>query len=146
MTHLRLSPNTKKLIGIIKAAQQYLQIDDDTYRHILMRLTGKRSATKLTLQELETVREYFHEQGYPRKVAKKHGRKPNVSKTKKMVLSKIEALLTDAGRPWTYAEAMAKRMFRRQALEWLTLDELSDLMKALIIDAKRREKNGSQSR
>lgn len=141
-----LSPNAKKMVGIIKAAQQYLKIDDETYRSILERLTGKRSATKLSLKELEMVRDYLHDQGYPRKTIKKYGRRPNVPATKEAVLSKIEALLTEAGRPWSYAQAMAKHMFKRDELEWLDFDELSSLMKALIIDAKRRADNGSQSR
>ncbi|CAG9412267.1 MULTISPECIES: gp16 family protein [Providencia] len=141
-----LSPNAKKLVGVIKAAQHYLQIDDETYRSILGRLTGKRSSTTLSLKELELVRDYFHEQGYPRKTAKKYGRRPRVPLTRETMLKKIEALLADAGRPWEYAEAMGKHMFKREKIEWLTFDELSNLMKALIIDAKRRAKNGSQSR
>ncbi|UPQ37726.1 regulatory protein GemA [Providencia rettgeri] len=140
------SPNAKILIGIIKAAQQYLKLDDETYRSILVRMTGKNSAKKLTLDELSQVRDYLHEQGYPRKSAKKYGRRPNVPATRESILSKIEALLADAGRPWEYAESMAKNMFKREKIEWLTFDELSNLMKALIIDAKRRAKNGYQNR
>ncbi|EOV8087099.1 gp16 family protein [Providencia rettgeri] len=140
------SPNAKILIGIIKAAQQYLKLDDETYRSILVRMTGKNSAKKLTLDELSQVRDYLHDQGYPRKSKRKYGRRPSVPATREAILSKIEALLSDAKRPWSYAEAMAKRMFDREKIEWLTFDELSNLMKALIIDAKRRAKNGSQSR
>lgn len=139
------STNKKILIGVIKAAQQYLKFDDETYRSILVRMTGKNSAKKLTLDELSQVRDYLHDQGYPRTSAKKYGRRPNVPATRESILSKIEALLADAGRPWEYAESMANHMFGREKIEWLTFDELSNLMKALIIDAKRRAKNGSQS-
>ncbi|WP_338322625.1 phage protein GemA/Gp16 family protein [Morganella morganii] len=62
----------QKLVGIIKAAQQYLKMDDETYRSVLVRLTGKDSATKLTLDELGIVRDYFHAQGYPRRSPKKY--------------------------------------------------------------------------
>lgn len=140
------SPNAKILIGIIKAAQQYLKLDDETYRSILVRMTGKDSAKKLTLDELSQVRDYLHDQGYPRKSKRNYGRRPNVPATREAILSKIEASLSEAKRPWSYAEAMAKRMFEREKIEWLTFDELSNLMKALIIDAKRRAKNGSQNR
>lgn len=133
-----LTPNAKKLVGIIKAAQQYLKMDDETYRSVLVRLTGKDSATKLTLDELGAVRDYFHTQGYPRRSPKKYGRKPNVPVSKKSVLNKIEALLADAGRPWEYAESMAKRMFNRQKIDWLNHDELVKLMQALAVDQKRR--------
>lgn len=133
-----LTPNAKKLVGIIKAAQQYLKMDDETYRSVLVRLTGKDSATKLTPDELGTVRDYFHTQGYPRRSPKKYGRKPNVPVPKKSVLNKIEALLADAGRPWEYAESLAERMFNRQKIDWLTHDELVKLMQALAVDQKRR--------
>ncbi|HDU8650683.1 TPA: regulatory protein GemA [Morganella morganii subsp. morganii] len=133
-----LTPNAKKLVGIIKAAQQYLKMDDETYRSVLVRLTGKDSATKLTLDELGAVRDYFHTQGYPRRSLKKYGRKPNVPVSKKSVLNKIEALLADAGRPWEYVESMAKRMFNRQKIDWLDHDELVKLMQALAVDQKRR--------
>ncbi|EMJ4843306.1 gp16 family protein [Morganella morganii] len=133
-----LTPNAKKLVGIIKAAQQYLKMDDETYRSVLVRLTGKDSATKLTLDELGIVRDYFHAQGYPRRSPKKYSRKPNVPVSKKSVLSKIEALLADAGRPWEYAESMAERMFNRQKIDWLDHDELVKLMQALAVDQKRR--------
>ncbi|EPF8142598.1 phage protein GemA/Gp16 family protein, partial [Providencia rettgeri] len=96
--------------------------------------------------ELSQVRDYLHDQGYPRKSKRKYGRRPNVPATREVILSKIEALLSEAKRPWSYAEAMAKHMFKREKIEWLTFDELSNLMKALIIDAKRRAKNGSQNR
>ncbi|WP_272693073.1 gp16 family protein [Providencia sp. PROV077] len=134
-----MSPNSKTLIGIIKAAQKYLNIDDETYRSILVRMTGKDSAKKLTLDELSQVRDYLHDQGYPRKSARKHGRRPRVTASRQLILDKIEALLTDAGRHWNYAKSMANHMFKRQEIEWLTSSELTKLMQALAKDADRRK-------
>lgn len=134
-----MTPNAKKLIGAIKAGQAFLRWDDATYRQTLERLTGKCSATRCTLEELQSVKEYMHTAGFPRQ-PRKHGRRPSVASSRKAVLSKIEALLADAGRPWGYAESMAKRMFNRERVDWLTTDELTRLMQALIIDAKRRGK------
>jgi phage gp16-like protein len=57
------------------------------------------------------------------------------------MLSKIEALLADAKRPWNYAEKMCDHMFQVKRVEWLTDEQLTKLMQALAIDAKRR-KNG----
>lgn len=134
------STNKKILIGVIKAAQQYLKLDDETYRSILVRMTGKDSAKKLTLDELSQVRDYLHDQGYPRKSPRKHGRRPSVPVTRESVLRKIEALLAEAKRPWDYAESMGKHMFNgKQRLEFLTFGELTKLMQALAIDAKRRK-------
>lgn len=132
-----MTPNAKKLIGGVKAGQKFLAWDDALYRQTLHRLTGKTSATKCSLDELKTVIDYMHKAGFPRQ----HGRRPSVSRDKKTTLRKIEALLADAGRQWAYAESMARHMFNgRQAIEWLTDDELYRLMQALVIDQKRREK------
>lgn len=132
--------NAKALIGVIKTGQSYLQWDDVTYRSVLARLCdGKTSATKCTLGELEKVREYMHEQGFPR-TAKRHGRRPKVAQSRESILAKIEALLAEAKRPWNYAEGMAAHMFKQHVIEWLTVEQLSSLMKALIIDAKRRSR------
>ncbi len=136
------TPNARGLIGAIKAGQAHLGWDDATYRAALERLTGKTSATKCTLDELQTVREYMHEQGYPRRTAKKTGRRPNVAATRSPQLGKIEALLTEAGRPWDYAVSMANHMFKIQQVEWLTTEQLTKLMQALIIDAKRHGRGG----
>lgn len=130
-----MTPNAKKLVGAIKAGQAFLGWDDALYRQTLHRLTGKTSATKCSLDELKTVREYMHNAGFPRQ----HGRRPNPARERAAITRKIEALLSDAGRPWDYAESMARRMFSRERMEWLTTDELTKLMQALIIDAKRRE-------
>ncbi|MBG6243254.1 MAG: regulatory protein GemA [Candidatus Symbiopectobacterium sp. Dall1.0] len=129
----------RRMIGAIKAGQTALGWDDVTYRSVLARLTGKSSSTQCTVSELGQVKEYMHQQGYPRK-AKKHGRKPSVPASKKTVLGKIEALLADAKRPWQYAETMAQHMFGVRYVDWLDSQQLTKLMQALIIDAKRRQK------
>lgn len=134
-----MTPNAKKLVGAIKAGQAFLGWDDATYRATLNRLTGKTSATRCSLEELQTVKEYMHTAGFPRQ-SRKHGRRPSVPKTREAMLSKVEAQLADAGRPWSYAEGMAKRMFKRERVDWLTTEELTKLMQALDYDAKRRAK------
>lgn len=137
-------PFQRGLIGAIKAGQAWLDWDDATYRSVLARLCdGKTSSTKCSLDELKRVREYMHEQGFPRQSGR-HGKRPKVASSRTAVLSKIEALLADAGRKWKYAETMCEHMFKVKRLEWLETEQLSSLMQALIIDAKRRanrEKN-----
>lgn len=134
-----MTKNSKALIGAIKAGQSWLGWDDSTYRSVLLRLTGKDSSTRCSLDQLQSVREYMHEQGYPRKTSPKHGRKPKVAAGRQGILGKIEALLTDAGRKWDYAEAVALRMFDKKTLEWLTDEQLTKLMQALIMDNRRRK-------
>ncbi len=137
-----MTPNAKGIIGAIKAGQAFLGLDDATYRQMLSNLTGGKTSCKAcSLDELRRIREYMHQQGFPRSSAR-HGRRPKVARSKKTVLSKIEALLTEAKRPWGYAQGIAVNMFQQPVLEWLTVEQLSSVMKSLIIDAKRRAKRG----
>ena len=50
-----MSNNSKRGIAKIKMAQKFLNMDDDTYRALLLRLTGKDSATNLTEAQQTTV-------------------------------------------------------------------------------------------
>jgi phage gp16-like protein len=123
------------LIKVIHTGKKSLGWDDETYRAVLARVTGKRSARDCSEAELESVVRYMRGQGFA--PAAKTGRRPRVSADHKLMLGKIEALLAEAGRPWKYAESMAKRMFKRDTLEWLTIEQLTSLMNALQYDAKR---------
>ncbi|AXF75189.1 regulatory protein GemA [Erwinia tracheiphila] len=130
----------QKLIRVLHTGKSALNWDDETYRAVLARFTGKTSSTKCTVAELESVLEHMHQSGFPR-CNPRRGRRPHVARSREDVLAKIEALLTVSARPWQYAEAMARHMFEgRQAVEWLTDEELFKLMQELIADQKRRQK------
>ncbi|EDR2284951.1 regulatory protein GemA [Salmonella enterica] len=135
-------PVAKRLIGAIKAGQSFLGWDDATYRGVLCRLTGKRSSTKCSIRELEDVKEYMHSQGFPRKAPKGKGRRPNVAKCRKTILSKIEALLAEGGLSWAYAEGIASHMYKQHVIEWLNDEQLYGVMVALIKQARRQGRSG----
>jgi len=52
-------------------------------------------------------------------------------------MSKIEAFLAEAGRPWSYADGMAKRMFKVERLTFCTPVHLNKIIAALTYDARR---------
>ncbi len=133
-----MTDRRKAMIAKIKIAQQQLQMADDSYRAMLARLAdGKTSSTKLTLQQLDDVLAEMKRLGFVQKPAQKHGRRPRTKDTRETIMAKIEAQLTTAGRPWSYAHAMAKRMYKIEKLEWLEYEQLHGLMVALVYDAKR---------
>lgn len=130
----------RRLTQLIHIGKAELGWDDAMYRSALSRLTGKTSTTRCTLDELESVLAYLKAQGFQPKAAKQHGRRPRVALQRKQVLSKIEALLTEANRPWGYAEKMAQHMFKIHFIDWLSDTQLTKLMQALIVDAARRNR------
>jgi phage gp16-like protein len=53
------------------------------------------------------------------------------------MLQKIEAYLAEAKRPWTYVNAMAKRMFKIERVQWCNPGQLHKIIAALEYDARR---------
>lgn len=125
----------------IHIAKAQLGLDDDTYRALLARIAGVRSAKDLGPRQVTQVLAEFERLGW-KPESKQQGRAtPKVPKNRKVVLKKVEALLASASRPWSYADATAKRMFEVERVEWLDYDQLYRLMQALIIDRSRHEQN-----
>lgn len=123
------------LIRIIHTGKSSLGWDDDTYRDVLARQTGKRSARDCTTDELEKVVLYMRTQGF---APSYRGRRPRVATGRKAMLGKIEAMLAEADRPWGYLDGMVERMLgEKKPVEWLNDDQVRKLMQMLIVDAKR---------
>lgn len=122
----------------IHIAKAQLGLDEDTYRALLARVAGVRSAKELSPRQIGAVLAEFQRLGWTPKPAKKAGRgtsKPAAER--KALVGKIEAQLADAERPWAYADAMALRMFQVERVEWCDTDQLRRLVAALAYEAKR---------
>lgn len=61
------------------------------------------------------------------------------------LLRKIGAQLSDAGRSWAYAAALAGRITHKERLEFCSDAELGKIVAALAIDQKRRRARGKAS-
>lgn len=127
----------------IQIARRELGLDDDVYRSILARAAGVRSSKELTPRQIGRVLEEFERLGWVPKPsskapAKRAGRAaPKPSADREALVGKIEAQLAAAGRPWVYADGMARRMFKVERVEWCDVDQLRGLVAALSYDAKR---------
>ena len=132
----------KAKIHIGKAA---LGLDDDTYRALLLRETGKNSCAGMSLAELERVLSAMQRQGFAPAAAKKprSGRHPGGRDSIQAMLRKVNALLLDNGLTWNYAHGMAKRMFGVDRVHWLPDYKLHKLTAALQIHANRRKEAGN---
>ncbi|HWH86334.1 MAG TPA: regulatory protein GemA [Pseudomonas sp.] len=120
----------------IHVAKKQLGLDDETYRAILARLCGVKSAKDLNARQLPLVLQEFERLGW-QPVKTKHGKRPNPPDNKAALMSKIEAQLSAANRSWAYADGMAMHMFKVEKVDWLGGDQLLKLVQALAIDARR---------
>lgn len=125
----------------IHVAKSQLGMDDDVYRELLARVAGVRSAKDLSPRQIGRVLAEFERLGWKPKATAKgkaQGRTaPNPAAEREKLVGKIKAQLTEAGRPWEYADAMALRMFTVERVEWCDTDQLRRLVAALAYDAKR---------
>ena len=138
------SPDQRRQqLGRIHKAKKQLHLDDDTYRSLLKRITGKSSSADMTSAERNAVIAEFTRLGFKEadRAARRKafpGRPATVDE--RPMLRKVEALLASGRRPWSYAHALAKHMFNVARVEWLKDDQLHKVVAALQVDAQRKTK------
>lgn len=128
----------KAELAQIHIAKVQLALDDDTYRALLLQVTGKTSSKDLTWQGRKALLDHFKKLGFKVKAKKAERSKPVVAKDKVSLISKIEAQLAEAKLPWAYADGMAKRICKVDRIEWCEAEQLIKIIAALNIDAKRK--------
>lgn len=126
----------------IHIAKKDLRLDDDLYRDILWTIARVRSAADLDEAGRKAVLDHFRSRGWSPRVNKARrktfpGRPHNCDEHPQ--LRKIEALLTQARRPWSYADRMAQRMFRKDRVAFCHAGEWQKLIAALEYDKRRHD-------
>ena len=123
----------------IHIARQQLGMDDTTYRALLQRVAGVTSSAALDERGRRAVLQALRQLGWQPTATPKHGRRPHVARDRQAMLDRIEAHLTEAGRPWNYLQPMVKR-FGVERVEFLTADQLYKVLQMLEMDARRHRK------
>lgn len=123
-------------LAAIHVMIKQLQLDRGTYECLLMRISGVRSSADLDGVGRAKVIAEMRRLGAPRN--KTEGRPANIAN--EPMVRKIEALLAELKAPWSYADAIAKRMFGIAFVAWVRKpDQLRSIIAAL--DAKRLKKS-----
>lgn len=112
-----------KYIRLIHIAKSQLNIDDDTYRHLLQTLTQKNSTKIMTIWELKKVVDNLKAKGFrvkpPKKAAKITATEPVHKKIRSLWLE-----LADAGEVKNRSEKAinlyVKRITGVEVMDWLT--------------------------
>lgn len=130
----------KRDLARIHVAKKKLGLDDDTYRDMLWTIGRVRSAAHLDSAGRRQVIVHLKSRGFKPSTSKARrknypGRPHNCDEHPQ--LRKIEALLTDAKRPWAYADAMAKKMFAKDRLTFCNSQEWGKIISALEYDKRR---------
>lgn len=145
MTARKSKPGFRnRQLGAIHMQKAKLQLDDDTYRDLLERVTGQRSAAKLDAQGrgqvLDELRRLSGEGiRRQRNTMPPPGAPVKVRESLQAMTSKLGAMLADMGLAWAYLDGMAKRMFHVERALWCTPEQMHRLIAALAYHQKRRK-------
>ena len=135
----------KQLAAIHVLASKRLHLDRDTYVALLQRVGGVASSADLDqrgrVKVLDELRRLTGEgQRQMRNAVNMPDAPQNVREEIAGMVSKVGALLAEAGKSWNYAHGTARRMFKVQRVEWLRADQLHRLVAALSYAQKRQRK------
>lgn len=135
-------PSARRRVELarIHLSRQQLGFDEELYRDVLDRLTGKRSAAELDAAERARVLDYLSVQLGKKRAPRVTypGRPHNIeSPSAPLELRKIEAFLAEARRPWSYADAIARRVAKVSCCAFLDAPGARKVLAALTCDARR---------
>ncbi|SFF05311.1 gp16 family protein [Nitrosomonas sp. Nm166] len=121
----------KRELAQIHIAKSDLGLDDDTYRAMLLDVAGVTSAADLSARGRRDVLERFISKGWTNKKHRR-GKSPNTAAWKAPLMSKIGALLADQKLPWSYANGIAKQMYKIAKVDWCDEKQLRGIITALV--------------
>jgi phage gp16-like protein len=135
----------RKQLAAIHAAMRTLDMDNDTYRALLERVSATagpavRSAGQLNQAQTHAVLEELKRLGGLKPSPKTKGKPRNFdSNAMPEMITKVEALLADMQLSWSYADAIAKRQFGIERVAWCrTQDQLRSIIAALHVEHEKR--------
>lgn len=124
------SPYRRGLIARIKIAQKDLGLDEDTYRAMLLSLTGRDSCADLSDRQLVFIIAHLREKGWTGDRGRAEPR-PKVSPELERLRSKIGAMLASMNKDWSYADGILSRMYGIAGVSWANRVQLTACIAAL---------------
>lgn len=143
----------QRLIAQVHIAKKDLALDDDTYRHMLMTVTGKSSCADMSERQLRQVLDHAKALGWKPRGAKTGRRKVSPGSRhkkphEKTVVDKIRALWIGMGKAGYIRDASEKalgnychRMVGKHSPDWLTAWEAHRVIESLKQWRNRMEAN-----
>ena len=114
-------------------------LDRETYEAMLLRLANVTSSAALDAFGRGVVIQHLQRSaGKPARDTRAHRADAPHNADAKPLLGKISALLADGGKPWAYADALARRICRKDRVAFCSDAELRKIVAALTYDQQRR--------
>lgn len=128
-----------KELAMIHLGKKELGLDDDLYRAFLFDICGKESAAELQSSERRLVIAVMRGRG----AFQKRNRRPHnfYEPSRHRMMAKIEALLLDGKKPWSYADVIAKKICKVERLAFVPVENLYKIITALVVQAEKEGRN-----
>ncbi len=122
----------------IHIAKKDLGLDDETYREMLLNVAGVTSSAQLDEEGRKKILRHFEQHGYKfhHKSAKASGMHLPASPERASYLSMIGSLLTSLEKPWSYADSIARHVYKVDKVRWLKPEQLKVVMVLLMKNEK----------
>lgn len=137
-----LADHRKRQLGAIHVRAKQLRLERETYVALLQRVAGVDSAAKLSgrgrAQVLDELKRLAGDSAAHMRRAVPPPGAPEVRDELAAMVAKIGAMLAEGGKSWPYAQAIAKRMFHVDQVEWLSAEQMHRLVAALSYDQRRQ--------
>lgn len=139
----------RALLAKVHLAKKDLRLDDETYRDVLERITGRRSSAECSVGELETLVAHFRAQGFVPKVvgggksgtasvpARRRAADHPVAKKARAMWISLHQLGVVENPSEQALEAFAKRQLGVERMQWMDQSLGYKLVEALKDWAKR---------
>lgn len=130
-----MSAHRSALIAKLHIGKKQLGLDDDTWRGLLVSLTGVTSSKDISDPDLHRVLAHLEAKGAVFTAPKRAGPRPKAvhsASARAAQLGKLEALLADQKLPWGYAHAIARRMYHIDRVDFCDGAQLTGVITALI--------------
>ncbi|ACA32315.1 protein of unknown function DUF1018 [Histophilus somni 2336] len=128
----------KNLIAKVHIGKSQLKMDEETYRTFLMNAVNKTSCKAMSNTELNQVLDLMAQRG-AKVWSNFWGNRPSPAKAKKPYLAKITALLAKHNLTPQYADAIGKKAFGIEFIDWLAVWQLKKVIQMLsVYDNKKK--------
>lgn len=139
-------PSKSKYLAPIHCARRDLGMDDASYRALLQRIAGVRSARDLSPSAAQRVLDEFRRLGWVGRRQAAAGKPGNFGSLPRRI-RKIEAQLADLGLPWAYADGIVRQMYQVERIAWARRpDQLDAVIAALHREQVKRLAASVESR
>jgi len=87
--------------------------------------------------QFDELMDHFRSMGFETKSGKAYRRNSNLPSPKKRYMGKIDAIRRDLDLPWAYVDAMAKKAYGIDRVQWAKAGDLFKVMQMMIVHQRR---------